>query len=159
MIELICELSDLPVSQCACRLHAKPEERAASLDAGGRDGYPAAGAAEVLARSERTEITEPSALRTLERIRAATSSTAAVHELALYCADSAHWWPNFRQMRAEIVAALAVAVAERGQAEPAAVLALIEDAGPVPWEKPRTDWVADVNAIFARRFGARDTPP
>lgn len=157
MVAAICDMSDLPVDQCACRLHGRPEPRGHAAQGGGRDGYPAAGVAPLLGTVQEIEITDVGFRGILTRVRAAGSGEQAVHELALFCADSAHWWESYRPQRAQWLAILTVAAADRVQARPTDVLALIEDAGPVPWEKPRTSWVADVDAIYERRH--RHTDP
>lgn len=73
-----------------------------------------------------------------------------------YCAWVGHVWETYRATRAGLVAAAALATAEVAGMHSVEVLALVEDAGPVPWDLPmRSDWVADVDAIFARRAGSR----
>lgn len=157
MSTAVCELSDLPVNQCSCRLHAAPEHRGGAPGQGGsRDGYPTAGAAARLADPHIATSADSEFPRALARIQAAGGAAAAVHEFAGYCAWVGHVWENFRATRAGLVAAAALATAEVAGMQSVELLALVEDAGPVPWELPmRSDWVADVDAIFARRAGSR----
>jgi hypothetical protein len=81
VMSLTCGLSDLSVNHCACRLHGRPEPRSRAGEGSGRDGYPAAGAAALLAVADDSHITEPDFNRTLTRIReaVATSRRCARH--------------------------------------------------------------------------------
>ncbi|HEY5880740.1 MAG TPA: hypothetical protein VIU11_17650 [Nakamurella sp.] len=136
-------------------LHTKAGPRGRTAESSNRDGYPATGVAAVLPTAESIEVTDAEFDKALKRIRTAVSRQQAVHEFAQFCAGAGHWWESYREERARWIAALTVATAKRVQADPAEVLALIEDAGEVPWERPpRAFWVADVDAIFERRSRA-----
>ena len=87
-------------------------------------------------------------------IRMAPDNAEAVRVFADYCAESAYWWDQYRDTRRRRIAVLVTTLSERVGVSPTRLLAMVNAAGPVPFEKshgvaPRRDPWGEV----ARRFG------
>lgn len=156
----ICELSDLPVEQCACRVHAKKE--LAQPHHGGTDmswnGYPAEGVAVWLGVVTDNDVGGEDGdnrrfMRVLTKVRTEPSAREAMKLVADYCSDASHWIPKWLELRSRRIALLIDAVASKTGTDPTLVLACVADAGYCPrLRDDRLEWVLRVMNRYGRLF-------
>jgi len=162
----ICELSDLPVEQCACRMHAKGEP--VQPRHGGTDmswnGYPVEGVAGWLGKVTDDDVAGEDGDNRQFRLLLATvrrepSAREAMNLLAKYCSDSSHWIPRWLEIRSRRIALLVSAVAVKTDTDPTRVLACVADAGYCPrLRDDRHQWVLSVRNRYDRLFGPESAP-
>ena len=102
-------------------------------------------------------------------IRTAPDNAEAVRVFADYCAESAYWWDQYRDDRRRRIAVLVTTLSDRVSVSPTRLLAMVNAAGPVPFEKSHGDpprrypwgevdrrfgWTESVVAVYARRTDA-----
>lgn len=158
----ICELSDLPVEQCACRVHAKNEPT--QPHHGGTEmswnGYPAEGVDEWLGKVTDNDVAGEDGdnrrfMRMLTRVRKEPSAREAMKLVADYCSDASHWIPKWLELRSRRIALLVDAVAVKTDTGPTSVLACVANAGYCPrLRDDRPEWVLSVMNRYDRLFAA-----
>lgn len=106
-------------------------------------------------------------------IRRASNNPEAVRVFADYCAEAAYWWDQYRDGRRRRMAVLVTTLSERVGISPTRLLAMLDAAGQVPFEKShgvaprrypwgeidrRFGWTEAVVAAYAR-LSETDTVP
>ena len=161
-----CDATGKLIHTCDCTRHA----RTGGLTRD--DGWVASGVGEYLD-------TDPGPLPTAQDsgqsraadtlIRTAPDNAEAVRVFADYCAESAYWWDQYRDDRRRRIAVLVTTLSDRVGVSPTRLLAMVNAAGPVPFEKSHGDpprrypwgevdrrfgWTESVVAVYARRTDA-----